>query len=112
MTTRQRATSRLLLIVGLGFAALAAAVLPATGPAEDPVPATRVEAGPLVFTERQVGGGYTYAYGVMAADLDGDGNLDLTSSDAEDNSNLYWYQNDGKGNFTRRFIQKYAGKRE
>ena len=52
--------------------------------------------------------GYTYAYGIAAADLNGDGNLDLTSADAEPNSNLYLLLNDGRGGFRHSFIQKYA----
>ena len=36
---------------------------------------------------------------MAAADLDGDGDLDLVSCDTVNNA-LYWYENDGKGNFT------------
>ena len=58
------------------------------------------------FSEHLVLGGYTYAFGTTAADLDGDGDLDLTSSDAFGHDSLYWLENDGKGIFKKHFIQK------
>jgi hypothetical protein len=61
--------------------------------------------GPVRFSEHLIMDQYGYAYGIAAADLDGDGHLDLTSSDTV-NNNLYWFENDGKGNFRRHFIQK------
>jgi hypothetical protein len=65
------------------------------------------EQGPsgIRFTERLIMGNYGYAYGIAAADLDGDGRLDLVSSDTT-NNNLYWFHNDGKGNFRRHYIAK------
>jgi hypothetical protein len=42
---------------------------------------------------------------MAVADLDGDGDRDLVSSDAVAGS-LSWFENDGRGRFTRRFIQK------
>lgn len=57
------------------------------------------------FTEHLLLDQYGYAYGIAAADLDGDGDLDLVSSDTT-NNNLYWFENDGKGNFRRHFIMK------
>jgi hypothetical protein len=60
---------------------------------------------PVSFTEHLIGDKYGYAYGIAAADLDGDGHIDLTSADATGN-NLYWYQNDGTGRFKRHFISK------
>lgn len=68
-------------------------------------PAVAQESPPSVrFEERLIAGGYGYAFGVQAADLDGDGDQDLTSCDT-DKGVLYWYENDGKGQFTRRVIQ-------
>lgn len=60
--------------------------------------------GPVRFREHLIRGGYGYAYGVVAADLDGDGKLDLTSCDTVGNA-LYWFANDGKGGFTRHVIR-------
>ena len=71
--------------------------------------------------------GFAYVFaskGVQAADLDGDGRLELTASDtagfvqtepfagqapasapsAPRHSNLYWFKNDGKGGFVRHFV--------
>jgi hypothetical protein len=58
------------------------------------------------FTEQLIMGGYTYPFGICAADLDGDGDLDLTSADALPHNHLYWFENDGRGSFTRHFIQR------
>jgi hypothetical protein len=65
-----------------------------------------VPPGELGFTERLISSDYTYAYGIAAADLDGDGDLDLTSSDCTTagsriHNDIYWYENDGRGSFTR-----------
>lgn len=59
----------------------------------------------LKFTEHLIADKYGYAYGLAAADFDGDGDLDLSSCDTRGNA-LYWYANDGKGTFTRHFIQE------
>ena len=50
------------------------------------------------FSEHLIKSGYSYSYGLAAADLDGDGDLDLTSADTRV-FKLYWFENDGKGNF-------------
>jgi hypothetical protein len=63
------------------------------------------DGGAVVFSEQLVQDKYGYAYGIAAADLDGDGHLDLVSSDAIGNT-LCWFRNDGKGNFTRHVIVK------
>lgn len=76
-------------------AALAGQALP---PAEKPSAAPR-------FTEHLVQGGYGYSFGVAAADIDGDGHLDLTSCDTTNNT-LSWFENNGKGTFKRHFIVK------
>src|SRR5262245_27283104 len=57
------------------------------------------------FKERLIQDGYGYSFGVAAADIDGDGHLDLTSCDTTNNA-LYWFENDGKGNFKRHIITK------
>ncbi|MFM2095324.1 MAG: hypothetical protein RIS70_2448 [Planctomycetota bacterium] len=58
----------------------------------------------LQFEERLIAGGYGYAYGIAAVDIDGDGDLDVTSADTRRDV-LYWYENDGKGNFSRRIVR-------
>jgi hypothetical protein len=63
------------------------------------------EGSPVVFEEKLIQDRYGYAYGIGAADLDGDGHIDLVSSDTTNNA-LYWFANDGKGNFQRYFIMK------
>jgi hypothetical protein len=73
-------------------------------PAQEPGVAT-VRASPPRFQERLIRDGYGYAYGIAAADLDGDGDLDLTSSDTVADK-LLWFENNGKGKFTERLIQK------
>jgi hypothetical protein len=62
-------------------------------------------AEPVHFTEHLIRDKYGYAYGIAAADLDGDGHLDLVSSDTT-NDLLLWFHNDGKGNFAQYVIQK------
>ncbi len=76
---------------------------------EESPPEKRAETAspsPLRFSEHLIWDGYSYPYGIWPADLDGDGDLDLTSSDYRPNNSLYWFENDGSGNFTQRFIQK------
>lgn len=65
--------------------------------------ATTIVSGPLKFESRIIHNQYGYAYGIAAADLDRDGDLDLTSADAVDNR-LHWFANDGKGNLTRHLV--------
>jgi hypothetical protein len=59
----------------------------------------------ISFTEHLLKDGYGYAFGVVAADLDKDGKLDLTSVDTVGNA-LYWFANDGTGKFTVHVIAK------
>ena len=63
-------------------------------------------AGSVRFSEHLIKSGYAYPYGIAAGDLDGDGDLDLTSADALPHNALYWFENDGKGSFVRRLVQK------
>ncbi|NQY92320.1 MAG: VCBS repeat-containing protein, partial [Deltaproteobacteria bacterium] len=95
---------------------------------EEPEP-TAVEGHRAVhFTEQLIWDGFIYNWGVQAVDIDADGFVDLTVSDARQGelkaepfageagqptrggglSNLYWFKNDGKGNFQRRFIAENA----
>src|SRR5262245_54537384 len=66
---------------------------------------------PVGFREHLIRDKYGYAYGIAAGDLDGDGDIDLVSSDttddrtpARENGTLLWFENDGEGNFTQRVI--------
>jgi len=64
--------------------------------------------GPVKFSEHLLVGNLGYVFGVAAADLDGDGDIDLTSPDIRNKSHstLFWYRNDGKGQFERLVIFK------
>ena len=59
------------------------------------------------FDERLIGDGYEYTIGVSAVDLTGSGSLDLVSTDT--GVGLYWYENDGAGNFTKHVVHTRAG---
>lgn len=58
------------------------------------------------FSEHLIADKYAYAYGIAAADIDRDGDLDLTSADYTPHNMLYLFENDSRGNFKRHFIQK------
>ena len=65
--------------------------------------------GTIRFSESLIQGGCRYVYGVVAADIDCDGDLDLVVPDIPDfggerKSNLYWFENDGTGTFRRHTI--------
>jgi hypothetical protein len=75
---------------------------------EDPKPK-----GEIQFSETLIADKYQYPYGVVAADLDGDGDMDLTSQDIIGStpnrdeptfSSLFWFKNDGRGGFTKHVI--------
>jgi hypothetical protein len=63
-------------------------------------------AAPIRFSEHLISNDYTYPYGIAAADIDGDGDLDLTSADALPHNMLYWFENDGRGEFKQHIIQR------
>ena len=54
------------------------------------------------FTEQLVSADFRYAFGLSAADLTGTGSQDLIVTDA--GRGIYWFENDGAGNFTRHVI--------
>ena len=76
---------------------------PDAGSSGDP---SSPDTGPVRFTEHLLMEGYAYPYGIWAADLDQDGDLDLTSADYTPANDLYWFENDGGGTFSRHYIQK------
>lgn len=70
------------------------------------------------FSEHLIADHFMYAYGVAAADLDGDGDLDLTAADSrgaplpnepDGRGHVYWFENDGRGNFARHVIKTNEG---
>ena len=61
-------------------------------------------ATPLQFSESLISGDFQYPFGINAADLDGDGDGDLTVADAKKNNSVYWFENDGSGKFTRHLV--------
>src|SRR5689334_1515554 len=63
-------------------------------------------AHPINFTEQLVLGGFNYAYGISAADLTGNGRLDLVTADTI--VGLYWLENHGHGSFTQHVIHERA----
>ncbi|MEE2638989.1 MAG: VCBS repeat-containing protein [Planctomycetota bacterium] len=69
-------------------------------------PAASQERGKQRFEERLISDGFTYSFGVDTADLDGDGDLDITAADALPNNHLYWFENRGSAGFKKHFIQK------
>lgn len=59
------------------------------------------------LSEHLIQDGFTYSYAVSAADLTGSGSQDLVVCDT--NVGLYWFENDGSGNFTRHVIRSRVG---
>jgi hypothetical protein len=74
--------------------------------AVDHVFASAKPADGITFSEHLIADKYAYAYGIAAADIDRDGDLDLTSADYQPHNRLYLFENDGRGEFKRHFIQK------
>lgn len=62
----------------------------------------------LRFTEHLIADKYGYTFGVVAHDLDGDGDLDLTNVDIVGKrpsaASLLWFENDGHGKLARHVI--------
>lgn len=62
-------------------------------------------AEPVNFTEHLLQGGFGYAYGLAAGDLDGDGRPEITTADA-DKGELSCFLNLKNGRFARFFIKQ------
>lgn len=56
------------------------------------------------IVKRDIAGSYNCAYGIRAADITGNSVLDIVSADTD--VGLYWYENDGQGNFTKHIIHE------
>jgi hypothetical protein len=59
------------------------------------------------FTEHLVMAGFNYAYGISTVDLTGNGVPDLVAADTD--AGLYWFENDGHGNFIQHIIHQRNG---
>ena len=59
------------------------------------------------FTEHAISTSADGALSVYAADVDGDGDMDVLSA-SEDDSKIAWYENDGSENFTEHAISTSA----
>ena len=61
------------------------------------------------FTEHTIVDDHRYTFGIGAVDIDGDGDIDITCPDIykigpDGESNLYWFENSGQGEFQRHVI--------
>ena len=63
--------------------------------------------GQPTFTEYVISNSADYAYSVHAADVDGDGDIDVLSASKEDDK-IAWYENDGSESFTEHAISTSA----
>jgi len=66
-----------------------------------------VSQGSLDFSTLVIGTSQPHASDVFAADVDGDGDMDVLSA-AENNDTVAWYENDGSQNFTTHTITTSA----
>jgi len=58
------------------------------------------------FTEHTIDGNFDGAYSVHAADVDGDGDMDVLGA-ADDDHDITWWENDGNENFTEHTIDGF-----
>jgi hypothetical protein len=84
-------------ITTIAVVVVAEMTLPVIG--GEPAPADQPQ-----FSKHLIKDGYSYSYGLDAADLDGDGDIDLTSCDTR-NFRLYWFENEGDGSFREHLIE-------
>ena len=61
----------------------------------------------LNFKEHLIDDTLNYGYAISTVDLTGNGSLDIIAVDS--NIGLYWYENDGNGNFVKHVIHQKRG---
>jgi len=61
-------------------------------------------AAPLKFAETLITGDLQYPYGINVADLDGDGDIDVTVADARKVNSVFWFENTGGEKFVRHLL--------
>lgn len=61
----------------------------------------------IKLTEHLISNEYNYAYGISAQDLTGNSYPDIITADTD--VGLYWFENDGRGNFTRHVVHQRKG---
>ncbi|MBK15990.1 MAG: hypothetical protein CL770_04800, partial [Chloroflexi bacterium] len=61
----------------------------------------------LNFKEHLIDDTFMYVYGISTVDLTCNGFLDIIAVDT--NIGLYWYENDGNGNFVKHVIHEKPG---
>jgi hypothetical protein len=66
-------------------------------------PRSQSAIGEVIFTKQVIGTGVLETHAVVAADLDGDGDLDVAATDYV-NGVVNWYENDGGGGFIPRVL--------
>ena len=57
----------------------------------------------IAFTKKVIDDKVRQVHAVVAADLDGDGDIDMVATNYV-NGEVYWYENDGTGEFTKRVL--------
>ena len=57
----------------------------------------------IEFTEHNIAGNFNRAVSVYAADVDGDGNMDMLGAVSNDDD-IIWWENDGEQDFTEHTI--------
>ena len=69
---------------------------------------TSVLFGQATFVESAISTSADYAHSVYAADVDGDGDMDVLSASRDDDK-IAWYENDGSESFTEHVINHISG---
>jgi hypothetical protein len=76
------------------------ATLTVSGSATNP---PQIVTGNVVFTKQIIGVNVDETHAVVAADLDGDGDIDAAATDYLDDT-VFWYENDGNGGFVEHVL--------
>jgi hypothetical protein len=72
-----------------------------TGGGENEPP--RIVTGTMIFTTQIIASNIDETHAVVAADFDGDGDMDAAGTDFVDDT-VFWFENDGNFNFTTRVL--------